>query len=328
MQIAKKGVAKEDILAKISDYDIFRYYLGNFTLGKTVCSPFGKRDTNPSLLVKVGKGGSIMYKDMRFSEYTGDCFKLVMQLFGLSFVEAINKIAMDFGIIDSSHKYEIIKAAYVPEEKIIKPPTLIQVIERPFTNKDLNYWRPEIFSADDLKKDWIFSIKCAWINDSKVQLEKDELAFAYYFPEIDKWKLLFPEKSKKDKWRTNVPNEYVEGKENLVGCTRGLVTKSRKDRMFLRKFIPSVCNTQNESEIAFTEEFVSFLRYNCKEIYLQFDGDETGKKNAKTLTDKHGFGNLCIPQYLVDEGDTDFYDWGKKDGLEPVRKFLKKKGII
>src|SRR6187551_3924283 len=117
MFIAKKEHLKELILKRVSEYDIFRRYLGNFKLGGAIKSPF-KKDSNPSLLIYT-TGGHVYYKDMRGGEFAGDCFTLVMQLFGLSFPEALNKLARDFGI-EEGGEWIVQKKDYVADmEKLI-----------------------------------------------------------------------------------------------------------------------------------------------------------------------------------------------------------------
>jgi hypothetical protein len=326
MHIAKKEDLRNLIFARISEYDIFRMYLGKFKLGGAVKSPF-MPDTHPSLLVYANNEGHIYYKDMRGGPYNGDCFNLVMQLYGLTFPQALNKVAHDFGIQENGEKWELLKREYkAPEiKKIEKLP--FRIIERPFTLAELEWWNRYTISEDDLRRENIFSIRTAWINGKKIWIDKDELAFAYYFEDVDCWKYYFPHREKGRKWFCNLPNSYVEGLENLRGVKKGILTKSRKDRILLNKFVPAA-NTQNESESAFTEELVGFIEENVYTLFLNFDNDATGVENSKKITSMHGYKYINAPKYLLKQGITDFTDWCYADGIDPVLKYLKKRGVL
>lgn len=323
MNIAKKPQLKEIILEKISDYDIFQYYLGNFKIGKCIRSPFMK-DEHPSLLIGVSKG-ALFYRDMRGGDYHGDCFRLVMQLYSLDFVGALNKIGQDFGILDGSDRFQMIRAREKPILHKVKKK--FEVISRPFTEEELKWWNRGTISKEELERDLVYSIKSAFIDGKKVRIEKDELAFAYYFADVDCWKLYFPNREK-GKWFTNLDgNSYVEGKKNLIGAKKAILTKSRKDRLLLSKFLPTA-NTQNESRSAFTPEFVSFLDEHVETLYLNFDNDKTGTENSLSITKEFGYKYVNAPKYLLKQGITDFFDWAAADGIDVVENYLKKKKII
>lgn len=325
MNIAKKPSPKERILEKVSDYDIFKYYLGNFKLGKCIRSPFMK-DEHPSLLIGMGRGG-LFYRDMRGNEFYGDCFRLVMQLYGLDFIGALNKISADFGLW-GDQKFELLKTE-VPTKKLwIKKE--FKVLSRNFTLSELEWWNRYTISEEQLKQEHIYSIKSVWIDGKKVYIEKDELAFAYYFEEVDSWKLYFPNR-KRGKWFTNLEgNSFVEGKDNLVNVKKGIIGKSRKERLIFSKYFPT-CNVQNESRSAFTPEFRGFLEDNVEEVYLVYDNDPPGVASCTKLTEAYGYKYVNPPRYLLRQGISDFGDLIYEDGEEGIRIMLncfKKKGLI
>ena len=91
-----KNLTTAEILKRISEYDIFNYYIGsNFKIG-TISSPF-RKDKNPSFDIFYSPDTirKMMYKDHGTSE-SGSCFDLVMRLYGVSFGQSLKIIDNDF----------------------------------------------------------------------------------------------------------------------------------------------------------------------------------------------------------------------------------------
>ncbi len=94
----KKELSPEYILSKVSEYEIYRYYLGyDFNIGQAVLSPFRKEE-NPSLTIRVNSNGEIRHKDWTDSEKCGGCIDFVMQLFNEDFYASLRRIDKDFGL--------------------------------------------------------------------------------------------------------------------------------------------------------------------------------------------------------------------------------------
>ena len=94
----RKKLDKEEILNKITEYDIYRFYLGrDFKIGEALHSPF-RKDDNPSFSVKVTRSGTLHHIDFADTSKSGNCFHLVEQLFNLDYFEAFAKIDKDFGL--------------------------------------------------------------------------------------------------------------------------------------------------------------------------------------------------------------------------------------
>lgn len=98
---------RDYLLSKISDYDILNRYLAPYHKYDRLRK--GKLISNPLILPCIQKTPSFniyptksgwRYKDFATGHY-GDCFNLVMELYSLSFPEALKLIASDFGIHES-----------------------------------------------------------------------------------------------------------------------------------------------------------------------------------------------------------------------------------
>src|SRR5688572_28576772 len=97
-QVSK--LTKESILSRIDDYNIFRYYLGQyFDFKKKFSSPFrsGGVDNRPNLCFFPGDNGRILFKDFANGK-CGDLFRFVEERFNLDYNNALIKIDEYFGL--------------------------------------------------------------------------------------------------------------------------------------------------------------------------------------------------------------------------------------
>jgi hypothetical protein len=151
-----------------------------------------------------------------------------------------------------------------------------------------------------------------------------------YLYENKYWKVYMPLEEKKSKWKSNLPNTYMEGKENLNMFKKNgelvdfvIITKSKKDRIIISKTIDIYCvNVQSENMFCFNEENVSFLKENTKTQILSFDNDSTGVANSIAISNRFGFKYLNIPR---DSGAKDFADYAKLHGIDKLNSFINTK---
>ena len=239
MRINKPIDLRKLIFEKVSQEQIFRYYYPyKFTLNQRCLSCFQK-ENNPSMIIGTkSNSGDIVFKCFNSPE-KGDCINFVMQMFNLDYLDALLKIAEDFGLKESSNtKYEqIIKE--LPKTTVIKQKKApdIVVSTRPFNSNELNYWNDYYQDISDLKRENIYVPKKIWINKNPIDLKVSELTFCYYYPENDKWKLYKPNASKEKKWFTNQAFDYIEDIEKVKNCQKVLIAKSKKDKMLLIKHL-------------------------------------------------------------------------------------------
>lgn len=322
----KPRLSTKEVFKRISDSDIYQYYLGRIVPGRCIKSPFHV-DEYPSFYIS-NKNGNYKHCDLADSKYFGDCFDLVQQLFGLnSLMEALEKVDLDFGLgIGNVPKKDYKRVVQNFSKLPPKPPVILEPIFRSFTLRELEWWNRLLQSKDDLVKENIYAIETLYKNGRLVEIKKHEMAFAYHFPEINKWKIYFPERSKQEgKWLSNMPTSIVEGKEQLIGGKKGIIQKSRKDRMVCQKLFPYVCSVQNETRSAFVDEFRDFLDFNLEEVFIFFDSDEAGKKNSRLITETFNYKHLNTPDHLLQHGIKDISGWVYHSGYEQAEKFLKER---
>ncbi len=321
----KQDINLELIYSKIDDYDIYRYYMGDFVIGRAMCNHH-RGDKNPSMVIYVGERGHLFHRDYADERFKGGPFDLLMQLHpGMNYDGALKRVAKDFGIEDSfSQDYKKIVNLYVKPLIDVKRHAVIQVRSRKWEQADLDYWAEYGISIEDLRREEIYCVKEWSLNRRKQYIRPGELCFAYRYNEG--FKIYYPGRSKDDgKWTSNITTQLVENLAVIKSAQKVLITKSKKDRMVLSRYFGAVVSVQNESRSSFTDEFLSTLK--GKEVWINFDSDEPGVKNCKIVTEEFGFKYINVPRLYLDEGIKDFADLYKLHDEQPIIDYLKSKGL-
>lgn len=328
----KKLLTTESIFSKITEYDIFRFYMPNkdWKLNQVTHSPF-RNEKNPSFVIG-NKNGYLSFIDFGDTSKRGDCFQFVKDLFQLSSIDEVLKlIDRDFGLGISYGKdvghYKMIVSNYKQPEDLGKRYSLIQVKTRKFTKEELEYWNQYHQSLDDLRDNNIYSISKLYLNRQLFPLKETELRFGYLYD--GHWKIYKPFGDKKTKWvPNNVPITAMDGKEDIKNCDVAFINKSKKDYMVMKKIFPCCCAVQNEGLGCFSSDNINYLKENSKKQILSFDSDVTGVQNSQQITRMFDMEYCNVPKYLLKQGIKDWSDWAKVDGLEPIEQFLKKKKLL
>jgi DNA primase len=327
----KQQLSTEAILLKISEYDIFRYYMPSklWKINHVTNSPF-RQDRNPSFLIG-NKHGSLYFIDFADPNKRGDCFDFVRIMFNLENVYEVTKlIDKDFGLgiannIDTQEYKKIISEYKQPEES--KRYSLIQVITRKFTKEELDYWSQYYQDIQDLRDNNVYSIKKLYLNKQLFSLKETELRFGYLYG--SHWKIYRPYESKKNKWvPNNVPITEMDGRDDIQNCKVAFINKSRKDYMVMKKVFPCCCAVQNEGMGCFSSENVEYLKANSDRQILSFDSDVTGVANSQQITKLFDFEYANVPRKYLDEGIKDWADLVKAHGMKAIEDYLKKKQLL
>lgn len=197
-------LTKEKILSKISELDIFSYYIKSYDPKKKFFSSELRHDKHPSCSLKVTASG-VLYHDFG-NGFSTDCFGYVMTKYNCTFPEALKIISCDFGLVK-------VKSGYTPTNIVFGVPNLIKTNEilhietdikiksRKFAKFDYEYWNSYGITNEFLALDKIKAISYYWINNTRFKAEK----YAYaYIGGINKFKIYQPFASKKTKWFNNL----------------------------------------------------------------------------------------------------------------------------
>ena len=327
----KVKLTPDSILDKISEYDIYKFYMPhqNWKINVVTYSPF-RNEKNPSFIIGY-RGGALRFVDFGDSSKKGGCFNFVMMLFNVGLNDALLMIDRDFdlGIISgsSTKQYERIVSDYAQPTATSKREYFIQVKTRKFTNEELAYWNGYYQDIDDLRANNVYSIDTVYLNKQKFPIKDSELRFGYLYE--GHWKIYRPFADKKNKWMpNNVPITMMDGLDDIRDCDVAFINKSKKDYMVMKKIYPCCCAVQNEGMGCFSEENVEYIKENSERQILSFDSDETGVKNSQMITDKFGFEYCNVPRLYLDEGIKDWADLARIHGLKTIEKYLTQKEII
>jgi hypothetical protein len=320
------------ILSKITEYDVFKYYMPNsdWEINVITFSPF-RNESHPSFMIG-NKNGKLTFIDFADTSKRGSCFDFVKMLFNIRDLQDVFKlIDRDFGLgftkETNTSQYKRIVSEYVQPENV-KVYSQIQVITRAFTNDELKYWNQFHLSLDDLKANNVFAISKVYLNKQLFPAPLIDMRFGYLYDEH--WKIYRPyAKEKKHKWvPNNVPITAMDGKEDIKQCDVAFINKSKKDYMVMKKLFPSSCAVQNEGLGCFSTENVDYIKSNSASQILSFDSDVTGVENSKQICTMFGFDYCNVPRQYLSEGIKDWADLAKVHGMKAIEDYLKEKQLL
>ena len=318
-------ITKEFLQSKYSDETYFEHYLG-FPVTKKLFTSVLRSDKKPTCSFYRNKNGDLIYKDFG----TGDNFNfigLVMEMFNLSYYQAINKIAADFGLI----KTDIISVKAEIKESTSKildtGPTYIQVTTKSFSKEELDWWNKFGIEQELLDKYKVFSCEHVFINGRlSVSSTPNNYIFGYYFGTDngrELWKIYMPLR-KKFRFLNNISMDVLQGYEQLPESGPLLViTKSMKDSIVLKRLgIPAVA--PNSEVLIISQEQMNEFHKRFKYIVFYWDRDYAGVTNLQKIRKTYP---ECA--YFINPKNTakDLSDCVEKFGLRYVRdqipKYLK-----
>lgn len=326
-------ISIDDVLEKISEYDIFKYYMGNsdWKINQVTYSPF-RNEKNPSFLIGINSN-RLYFIDFTDTSKRGSCFDFVKILFNLNNLkEVLDLIDKDFGLgfkeETNTKVYQKLITVYEQPKDIIKHYSNIQVITRKFFDDELEYWNSYGISLEDLKQNNVYALSKVYINKKLVSVPITTLRFGYLYK--DSWKIYTPfAKDRKLKWYpNNVPITETDGLEDLQECNKLLITKSKKDYMVIKKIYPHVCAVQNEGVACFSSKNIELIKSKSNKQILSFDSDEPGVKNSLHITKLFDFDYFNVPKKYLEQGIKDWSDLAKFHGINTVEKEFLKKQLI
>lgn len=301
------------ILSKVTEYDIYAHYLGQFKVGAIYNSPF-RKDKNPSFGIYYSK----RTKQLLFKDHgTGDCgnvVKFVSLYTGLTnYNDILSDIVKKLNItptttLDSSKQY-------IPSDE-----TIIGVVRQPFTKTDINYWSQFNISEKTLKKFNVNSIKYYLCNGIVKGIYKETNPM-YAYKVYNNFKIYRPLADKYTKWRNNLSETDIQGFQQLPAKGDILViTKSLKDVMCLYEMgIPAISPSSESTWIP--NGILEQLKKRFKRIFICFDRDAAGVRNLRKISLKTGLTPFLVHKKL---NAKDISDAIKLNGFEKIKNWIYK----
>lgn len=299
------------ILSKVTEYDIYAKYIGEFKVGMIYNSPF-RKDKNPSFGIYYSKKSrQLLFKD----HGTGECGNVI------KFVQLYTGITNYADILkDIVNKLNITNTTKLTTTKAYKPPeeTIIGVVRQDFTETDIKYWSQFNIPLKTLKKYNVSSIKYYLCNGVVKGIYKDTNPM-YAYKVYNNFKIYRPLGDKYTKWRNNLTEYDIQGYEQLPQKGDILViTKSMKDVMCLHEMgIPAISPSSESTFIPLPA--LEELKKRFKRIIILFDRDSAGFKNTKKFTKLYNLSFLFINKKFKAK---DISDAIKLNGFETIKNWI------
>lgn len=299
------------ILSKVTEYDIYAKYIGQFKVGMIYNSPF-RKDKNPSFGIYYSK----RTKQLLFKDHgTGECGNIIKFVSLFTGKTEYNDILSD--IVD---KLNITNNTKLVSSKQYIPPTetVIGVVRQEFTDVDINYWKQFNISINTLKKFNVNSIKyylCNGIVKGTYKQENPMYAYKVY----NNFKIYRPLADKYTKWRNNLTDYDIQGYEQLPQKGDILfITKSMKDVMCLHEMGYPAVSPSSESTFL-PKDVLEQLKTRFKRIIILFDRDTSGVKRSRKLSRETGLEAMFINKKFKAK---DVSDAVKANSFEEIKNWL------
>lgn len=306
-------ITLDDILSKVTEYDIYSKYIGHFKIGLIYNSPF-RKDKNPSFGIFYSKkSGRLLFKDHGTGE-CGDVIKFVSLYTGITnYNDILNRIVKDLNITNNT----VLKAS---KEYKIPTETVIGVVRQDWTDTDKQYWSQFGITIDTLKKFNVSSIKYYLCNGIVKAIYKDTNPM-YAYKVYNHFKIYRPLADKYTKWRNNLQEYDIQGFQQLP--KKGdllIITKSLKDVMCLYEMGYTAISPASESTFI-PDKVLDMLKSNFKRILICFDRDVAGIKNMRKISLKTGLNGFLVHKKYKSK---DISDAVKNNGFEEIKNWLNK----
>ena len=317
-------ITLEEILKRTTEYDIYRYYIGeNFKIGHIMSSPL-RTDTNPSFgIFKSSKTGELLFKDHATGE-SGNCIKFLMLLYETRGNRITYNKALKIIWEEIINKRLCVTNTGLKIKDYSAHGKDITIKRKYFTKADDKYWSQYYIDRSTLNEFNVAPISMFWVDGFKAPFTYEDDGPMYAYRIFNSFKIYRPNsKTKKDKWRSNCSNTDIQGWEQLPESGDTLIiTKSLKDIMVLKRFkLPSI---SGHSEVAsIPQSVLNQAKMRFKRIVVFYDNDESGMKGAKALSDKYDLEMIYIPQHYIDIYNVkDISDYIKAFGIEKTQELI------
>lgn len=274
IELLSNNVSPEDILSYCSEHDIYGIYVGyKCPIGKRIISPI-RAEGDPSFALFYA-GDRLLFKDHSSAKH-GDVFQFVREYLRihenvlLSFPEVLKRICKDVvrNKVYSTYPTKIKTIDYVKSD--------IKVVTKPYTERGLAYWNrflnlPNHELKAYLEYHRVYELK----SRSDIGIFFSDITFGYRIGYY--WKIYQPYAEKDYKFRNNYPRHFIEGWAQLRGRDTIIITKSKKDVMFLDRIGIDSISPKSETTIL-PEKAMDIIDSKYKHKYVLFDND--GKHNG------------------------------------------------
>jgi len=313
--IITEYLTKDLLLSKITQEEIFRYYIPSFKKVGTKFKSELREDPNASCIISP-YNGALWYKDFGDTHKAVNCFGYVMWKYDTTFPEALTMIADDFNIQKSGVRANKKVKKYSPIDVIKSVETRYEFKVRNYSLKDKDYWGKYYLTPDILRFFDIYPLEWLRIINTKVTVLREPIMYMYIL-DTNVYKFLFPYSDYK--WLSNARTCNYQGFNQLPWLGELLIiTKSLKDVAVLYLLGYSSIAPQSESQLI-DNEFVNSLRKRFTNIILFYDNDNPGIEGSKRNALVNNLPEIFIPKVYDVKDIAEFIE---KFGIEATKNFL------
>ncbi len=310
------GVSCEEILSKITELDILKFYCSEFkSITQSFCSDL-RNDRHPSCRI-YHNGYNYRFKDFGNGD-NFNCWNYVMQKFNCSFVEALNIVSCDFNIKNIKTDLTI-KSMLNIDDVIVKFKTSIEIISQPWSITDFNYWNDYCIDFETLNYYNVVAAKNVILNKNINEryifnYKKTSPKYGYIFSGGNK--IYSPLESGVGKWMKSGEYDF-EGWDQLNDRSDYVIlTKGLKDVMCYYMIDINAVSLPSETS-RLTKSLVGMLKSKFNKIIINLDNDRQGIESTDKIVAEFGFDS-----FYVDDNCKDFSDYVKMNKLEKAKNMI------
>lgn len=314
-----KELTIEEITKRVSEWDLWCYYVPGAEIGKSFRSPL-REDKSPSVALFVAKTGAVLMKD--FAGETINIWKFLQLKYGLTFYEALLTVNNDFNLkltADKRAPKPTMEFFGLPQRLEVEKaaPKIITIKARPWNKNDVEYWAKYNLSLDFLNSRNVKPVQNYWINEQLIYWHTDyNPVYSYEFGRG--LRKLYAPMAKKFKFLTNAGDNILQGFQFLPETADKLIiTKSYKDVLVLESLGYYSFAPQSES-MNIPDRYITNIKSRFNTIYLLYDNDSTGLKFSEKICSKHDFSPIFVPK-----PEKDISDFIAKYGKDCTLQLLK-----
>jgi len=318
-----------NILSKITEYDIFKTYCSNFKeVDKLFVSEL-RKDRNPTCKVFVNEVGSLIYKD--YNGESHNCFTYVRAKYGCSFNNALNIINKDFNLNfkiswDSNKSISTNSSPTITNQKFEVKINKITKKRRNWLKEDLDYWGKYDITQSTLDFFNVEPLEYYWINYSRFKPETITYSYEFGCGYRD---IYSPHNLQGFKWpcSNTKADKHIYGLRQLPKTGDLLfIVSSLKEVMFLYELGIIAIAPQSESTFI-PQHIIDNLKERFKEIIILFDFDKAGCNHSLKHSIKFNLKRLKFCPVMISyyEGKdlTDCYVKDKEKILKLLNEYEK-----
>jgi hypothetical protein len=294
-------ITKENILSKVSTYEILNYYLCPYhkserlMAGKNISNPFlNKKQDTPSFNIHCAlPSHEWRYKDFATGD-DGSCFDLVMKLFNLTFIEALDRINADLNLMIKNTNGQ-----NKPIEIPIQNKVDFQIKAREFYETEINYWFQYGITTSILNKFKVLALVefSSFNKEGKPYTIKSSIESPIFAFENNEWVKLYKplgERKYRFQYLGNKEPDFIFGWNQLPEKGELIfITGGEKDVMSLAAKGYNAVSLNSETA-SIKPNIINELKTRFQKIIVLYDNDETGIRQAERISSTHNLLNLKL----------------------------------